>query len=85
MEAKACRHIEIEVCVMHHMQAPEKWNRMMQNMLQVDREIKCDYSDDYFKPVGKIEVVEQSPVTLRRPEGPLLQGESGKPGEPRGD
>jgi len=38
---------------------------MMQDMLQVNGEIKCDYSDGYFKPVWKIEVVEPSPLTLR--------------------
>jgi hypothetical protein len=64
MEAQACGYIEIEVCMVHHVQTPKGRNRMMENMLKINGKIEGNHSYSYFKPVGKIEVVEQPPLTL---------------------
>ncbi len=65
VEAQAGCQIVIEIGVVHHVQAPKSRNRVMEHMLQVYGEIQDDHADGYFKPVGKIDVVEQSPLTLR--------------------
>jgi hypothetical protein len=50
--------------MVHHVQAPQGWNGVMEDMLQVYGKIEGEHSHYYFEPVGKIDVIEKPPVTL---------------------
>jgi len=62
---------QIEIRVMHHVQSPKNRNRMMENMLQVDREIRRITATATLSQYGRPHAIQKSPV--------LFLGEKGHP------
>ena len=63
MKAYAGRNIELEVGVVHAMQAPEGRHRMEQNVLEIDGQIEQDDAKRDCRPSRQVEGVEQSPAS----------------------
>ena len=68
VETNPGRCVEIEICVVHHVQAPKGWEGMKNGMLKIDDEIKKHYSDKYCQPIGYYVLVQESPTAA------LIQG-----------
>ena len=58
MEADAGRDVEIKVCVMDPMEAPESRNEVKHGMLQVDREIEACNSQHEGPSAGQAKIVQ---------------------------
>ena len=58
MKAYAGRNIELEVGVVHAVQAPEGRHRVEQNVLQIDGQIEQDDAKRNGRPSGNVESVE---------------------------
>ena len=64
MEAQARGEIIIKISMMNHVQPPEQWNSMVQNMLKIDGQIEGKDTDGGFQPEWQIQVVEKPPVAF---------------------
>lgn len=64
VETNTGGEINIQVGMVHHVQSPERRDGMVQDMLQVDRKIQGEHPNHHFQPGGKIQLVEQPPLTL---------------------
>ena len=71
MKANARGQVIIEICVMHHVETPERGNRMEHDVLNIDDEIQEDDRNNDHRPIGEVQSVEYSPPFLVRPEGKL--------------
>ena len=57
MEPGPSGHIEIEVGMMHAVQAPQRRHGMEHDVLQIDGKIQRDDRDDYGKRKRYVEVI----------------------------
>ena len=68
METNPGRCIEIEIRMVHHVQAPKDGESMEHGMLQIDYKIKKHYADKYGQPIG------QAALNQEPPTATLIQG-----------
>ena len=66
MKARAGGHVEVEIGVMHPVQAPQQRHRVEHDVLQVDGKIEDDRPKRERPPDRHVEIVEHSPATARR-------------------
>ncbi len=69
MKPKPGGHIEVKVCVMHHVQPPKHRDGVMQDVLGINHEIQRHHADEDLKPIGQGQLIEQSPTFLRGEQG----------------
>ena len=50
MKAHPRRHVNVQVCMVHHVQAPAQGHHMKRNVLKIDDEIERDGTDDDSGP-----------------------------------
>jgi hypothetical protein len=60
VEAQSGCDIYIQICMMHHMKAPKNWDRMKQDMLAIDDEIKNKNPQYNSKWEGQVILVQQT-------------------------
>jgi hypothetical protein len=69
MEPQAGGHIEIEVCVMHHVQSPKHRNGVMQDVLGIHHKGQRHHTDEHLYLTRQGKLVEQPPTLLCREQG----------------
>jgi len=63
VEANSGRCIEIEIRMVHHVQAPKDGERVEHGMLNIDSKIKKHYADGYGQAIRKT-ALNQEPSTV---------------------
>ncbi|EKD39407.1 MAG: hypothetical protein ACD_75C00419G0003 [uncultured bacterium] len=64
MKPQAGSQIEIEIRVMHPMEAPEDRDGVMQDMLHINDQVQQDKAADKFQPCGNGRMAEQPPIVF---------------------
>src|SRR3546814_18603366 len=68
MEPRAGRGIDIEIGMVHPVQAPEQANLMEGNMLTIDQQVKGEETEQQRQPLRKRHQLEKSASTLPGPK-----------------
>lgn len=71
MKAQAGGDIDVQIGMMHHVQAPEQRHRMEHDMLEIDHQIQDQDADKHAEPGRQIEDVEEPPAILPGRHGHL--------------
>ena len=74
MEARAGGDVEIEIGVMHPVQAPQRRHGMEHHVLQPDEKIQNHDRGKHGQPVRDLDVIEQAPAMFIRNSGHAHRG-----------
>jgi hypothetical protein len=64
MEANPSGYIEVHIRMMNHVEAPEEWNGMKHDVLNIYREVENQHTKDQMEPERKLKLIQYPPTPL---------------------